>query len=149
MPRPRVKIFPIPERFSGSWVREVGISMMKGKKHMKTSTTTPPPSRRAPNQPNTTEVPQNMKTRSLTILATIITALVAFTSASDALAQGETWAATGSLNTARDLHTASLLPNGMVLAAGGFNNSVLFLNSAELYDPASGTWTATGSLNTA
>ena len=115
---------------------------------MKTSTTTPPPSGRPPNQPNTTEVPQNMKTRSITILATIITALVAFTSASDALAQGETWAATGSLNTARDVHTASLLPNGMVLVAGGLGNSVLFLTSAELYDPASGTWTATGSLNT-
>src|SRR5581483_11789463 len=30
------------------------------------------------------------------------------------------WAATGSLNAARDSHTATLLPNGMVLAAGGF-----------------------------
>src|SRR6266496_3975769 len=115
---------------------------------IKTSTTTPPPSGRPPNQPNTTEDPQNMKTRSLTILATIITALVAFTSASDALAQGGTWAATGSLNTARVRHTASLLPNGMVLVAGGFDTSGFFTSSAELYDPASGTWTATGSLNT-
>src|SRR5438034_8784907 len=105
---------------------------------MKTITTTPPPSKRPPNQPNTTEVPQNMKTRSITILATIITALVAFTSASDALAQGETWAATGSLSTPRRWHTASLLPNGMVLVAGGFDSG--FFNSAELYDPASGTW---------
>jgi len=100
-----------------------------------------------PNQPNATKVRQNVKTRSVTILATIITALVAFTSASDALAQGETWTATGSLNTARRVPTASLLSNGMVLVAGGFGNSV-FLTSAELYDPASGTWTATGSLNT-
>ncbi len=115
---------------------------------MKTSTTTPPPSGRPPNQPNTTEVPQNMKTRSITILATIITALVAFTSASDALAQGETWAATGSLNTARVRHTASLLPNGMVLVAGGFNLSSGGLASAELYDPTTGTWSATGSLAT-
>jgi hypothetical protein len=89
-----------------------------------------------------------MKTRSVTILATIITALVAFTSASDALAQGETWAATGSLNTARAWHTASLLPNGMVLVAGGFGGpGPGILNSAELYDPASGTWTGTGNLN--
>ena len=31
-----------------------------------------------------------------------------------------TWTPTGSLNTARAIHTASLLPNGMVLVAGGF-----------------------------
>jgi hypothetical protein len=47
--------------------------------------------------------------------------------------------ATGSLATARELHTATLLPNGKVLVAGG-----LYVSSAELYDPASGTWTATG-----
>ena len=45
-------------------------------------------------------------------------------------------------------HTATLLPNGMVLVAGGVNATLRFA-SAELYDPASGTWTATGSLNTA
>src|SRR5438552_8481096 len=58
-----------------------------------------------------------------------------------------TWAATGSLNSGRFLHTATLLPNGMVLVAGGLDNDNSVLNSAELYDPASGTWTATGSLN--
>src|SRR6266480_6569817 len=54
---------------------------------------------------------------------------------------------TGSLNTARYVHTATLLPNGKVLVAGGDNGSAL--SSAELYDPVSGTWTATGSLGTA
>ena len=57
---------------------------------------------------------------------------------------------TGSLITARNTHTATLLPNGKVLVAGGFNiagNTTVA--SAELYDPASGTWTATGSLVTA
>jgi hypothetical protein len=57
------------------------------------------------------------------------------------------WTATGSLNSARDNHTATLLQNGMVLIAGGYPDITLV--SAELYDPASGTWTATGSLNTA
>ena len=60
-----------------------------------------------------------------------------------------TWTATGSLNTARCCHTATLLQNGMVLVAGGFDSNGLSFASAELYDPASGTWTATGSLNTA
>ena len=55
---------------------------------------------------------------------------------------------TGSLNTARSLHTATLLPNGNVLVAGG-QNSGSFLTSAELYDPATGSWTATGGLNAA
>jgi hypothetical protein len=59
-----------------------------------------------------------------------------------------TWTLTGSLNTARYYHTATLLPNGMVLVAGG-DDSLNHLDSAELYDPASGTWTVTGSLNTA
>jgi hypothetical protein len=58
------------------------------------------------------------------------------------------WTATGSLNTARYLHTATLLPNGKVLVAGG-SASGGYLASAELYDPANGTWTATSSLNTA
>ena len=45
---------------------------------------------------------------------------------------------TGSLGTARFLHTATLLPSGKVLVAGGDSNTV-FLSSAELYDPATGT----------
>src|SRR5207249_1226049 len=56
---------------------------------------------------------------------------------------------TGSLNTARYLHTATLLRNGKVLVAGGEGLDSESLTSAELYDPASGTWTATGRLNTA
>src|SRR6266513_7119 len=62
-----------------------------------------------------------------------------------------TFVVTGSLATARagqpSGHTATLLPNGKVLVAGGGDGSILA--SAELYDPASGTWSATGSLATA
>ena len=47
-----------------------------------------------------------------------------------------TWTATGSLGTARDAHTATLLPNGKVLVAGGNNGPAL--SSAELYDPGLG-----------
>ena len=60
-----------------------------------------------------------------------------------------TWSATGSLATARYYHTATLLPNGKVLVAGGHRQRRRLLASAELYDPASGTWSATGSLVTA
>jgi len=55
--------------------------------------------------------------------------------------------ATGSLATARFYHTMTLLPNGMVLVAGGTDNDFHVVTGAELYDPASGTWTATGSMN--
>jgi len=58
-----------------------------------------------------------------------------------------TWSSTGSLGTGRAGHTATLLPNGKVLVAGGTNSSILA--SAELYDPATGNWTLTGSLGTA
>jgi WD40 repeat protein len=56
---------------------------------------------------------------------------------------------TGSLATARAYHTATLLPNGKVLAVGGGDAAHRALANAELYDPASGNWTATGSLTTA
>ncbi len=66
-----------------------------------------------------------------------------------ALAAG-TWTATGSLNTARENFTATLLPDGKVLVAGGsLGTPALALASAELYDPSTGTWTATGSMHTA
>src|SRR5215470_8962526 len=49
------------------------------------------------------------------------------------------WDYTGSLNTAREFYSATLLPNGMVLAAGGYDYPTP-LASAELYDPVTGTW---------
>jgi hypothetical protein len=59
-----------------------------------------------------------------------------------------TFATTGSLNTARYNHTATLLPNGEVLVAGGLGiNSNASLVSAELYDPKKGRWTVTGSMS--
>jgi uncharacterized repeat protein (TIGR01451 family) len=59
------------------------------------------------------------------------------------------WTATGNLNTARHSHTATLLPDGKVLVAGGYAGSGVSLNSAEVYDPATDTWTASGNLNSA
>jgi hypothetical protein len=45
------------------------------------------------------------------------------------------WVPTGNLIIARSGHTATLLPDGKVLVAGGANNGNS-LDSAELYDPA-------------
>jgi len=57
-----------------------------------------------------------------------------------------TWTNTGQLATGRYGHTATLLPNGMVLVAGGLDSTGLPSASVELYDVATGAWTATGSL---
>jgi hypothetical protein len=61
-----------------------------------------------------------------------------------------TFTLTGSMNAARQSHTATLLNNGKVLITGGFENTPFSsLASAELYDPTTGTFTSTGSLNAA
>jgi hypothetical protein len=61
-----------------------------------------------------------------------------------------TWTLTGSMTTARVGHTATLLPGGQVLVAGGIDvDQQILLESTELYNPTTGSWTATGSLNVA
>lgn len=57
----------------------------------------------------------------------------------------------GNMNSARFVHTATLLPNGTVLIAGGFNagNESLSVTSAEIYDPSANSFTLTGSMNIA
>ena len=52
---------------------------------------------------------------------------------------GDTLSAVGSMNTARDGHTASLLFTGQVLVAGGTSNGVA-LSSIELFNPSTSTW---------
>src|ERR1700733_8089702 len=50
---------------------------------------------------------------------------------------------------ARSGHTATVLPNGKVLLAGGTNGPQSFLASAELYDPSAGYSTPTSDMITA
>src|ERR1700674_2406337 len=62
--------------------------------------------------------------------------------------------ATGNMTTARSGHTATVLPNGKVLIAGGENSpnspvAYSYLASAELYDPSTGVSTPTGDMSTA
>ncbi|SEU35526.1 Kelch repeat-containing protein [Stigmatella erecta] len=56
------------------------------------------------------------------------------------------WSPAGSLFTPRQHATATLLPNGKVLVAGGQGSSPIPLATAELYNPATDTWSATGSM---
>src|ERR1044072_4407312 len=51
---------------------------------------------------------------------------------------------TGNMSVARVNHTATLLPDGTILIAGG--SQIGPLNSAERYDPALGTFSPTGSM---
>src|SRR5215472_18168533 len=61
--------------------------------------------------------------------------------------------ATGSLTSAgkmlepRSGHSATLLPDGQVLIAGGMRRNQDFYKSAELYDPATGKFQPTGEMN--
>ncbi len=86
--------------------------------------------------------------RWLPLAALFAIGLVVGTSA-PALAQTSgTWTLTGSMKGAREGQTATLLPGGEVLVAGGIAGSAT-LASAELYNPATGKWSATGSMNVA
>ncbi|HEV2388800.1 MAG TPA: kelch repeat-containing protein [Candidatus Acidoferrales bacterium] len=61
--------------------------------------------------------------------------------------------ATASMTSARTYHRATILKNGKVLVAGGFDeghpDEPLPLNSAELYDPATGSFAPAGTMATA
>jgi N-acetylneuraminic acid mutarotase len=65
-----------------------------------------------------------------------------------AFAAGGTWALTGSLRNARDGQTATFLPNGSVVVAGGENNNGA-IASTEVYSPMTSSWSKSGNLNTA
>jgi N-acetylneuraminic acid mutarotase len=57
------------------------------------------------------------------------------------------WAAAGTLATARYNHTSTLLPDGRVLAAGGYKFGLGYLASAEVYNQ--GSWSGTASMGAA
>ncbi|MCI0745855.1 MAG: immunoglobulin domain-containing protein [Verrucomicrobia subdivision 3 bacterium] len=85
--------------------------------------------------------PQNIEILPLALaLATLALNLSAIQQAN-----GAGFVSVSPMKTARNFHTATLLPNGKVLVAGGFSTGT----SAELYDPATDTWTVTGSLRAA
>ena len=59
---------------------------------------------------------------------------------------GGSWSTTGAMTTAREWHTATLLPNGSVLVAGGSANGTSSSPPrGALTAPSAGTWATTGS----
>jgi N-acetylneuraminic acid mutarotase len=59
------------------------------------------------------------------------------------------WTPTGSLRVGRSALTATLMPNGKVLVAGGINAAGDPIASAEVYNPATGSWASTGAMHAA
>lgn len=68
-----------------------------------------------------------------------------------------TWADIAPMNEPRALHTATLLPDGRVLVAGGAGQwsggasnarktNIAIVQTAEIFDPTAGTWTYTGKM---
>lgn len=75
-------------------------------------------------------------------------------------ARTEKWSPTGPMTDARWSHTATVLPDGRVLVAGGFgspftvtaggsgSNSQPVLDTAEIFDPRTGRWSLAGRMGT-
>lgn len=57
-----------------------------------------------------------------------------------------TWLPTGAMATVRAGHTATLLPNGSVLVAGGQTSFSTETAAVEVYDPVTETWIAVGNM---
>jgi N-acetylneuraminic acid mutarotase len=77
----------------------------------------------------------------------IVAALLVALNASAFAASG-TWAFTGRLRNARDGQTATFLPNGNVVVAGGENNNGA-IASTEVYSAVTSSWSKSGNLTTA
>jgi N-acetylneuraminic acid mutarotase len=83
------------------------------------------------------------------LLAWLLVAGLLGSAAVKAAGGSGTFALSGSLNTARYQHTATLLTNGNVLVTGGLgvNEYSDSLASAELYNPSTGKWAVTDTMS--
>jgi hypothetical protein len=83
--------------------------------------------------------------RRAAVAALITMTTLALPSLADA-ASPNTWTAAGSPGAGRFAHVAAPLPGGKVLVAGGIQETAVFLNTSQIYDPATDHWTDTPSL---
>ena len=79
-------------------------------------------------------------------ISVVVIATAAFRASSAAVPRAGSVTAALPMLEPRSGHTATLLPNGKVLIAGGMRRNQDFYKSAELYDPSSGKFTATGEM---
>jgi Galactose oxidase, central domain len=86
-----------------------------------------------------------MKSRTVCSVCLVLLAWLPISAAS---AMASTFTTTGSMASARQRHTATLLVNGRVLVTGG-TNATGSVATAELFNPALGTFARTGSMTTA
>ncbi|PYS29126.1 MAG: hypothetical protein DMF75_17780, partial [Acidobacteria bacterium] len=90
----------------------------------------------------------NTKSKFLALagLISVVTLVLGPARFASAQAAAPSWSFTGNLNAPRSRQTATLLPNGKVLVAGGdYASNYSGDLTAELYDPANGSWSSTGS----
>jgi hypothetical protein len=90
-----------------------------------------------------------LRTSALVILATAVAITGARASTIQASGASGSWSRAAGLITGREKHTATLLPDGSVLIAGGSDGRGKALASAEVYNPATNRWTSVGSMVTA
>ena len=82
-------------------------------------------------------------------LAAVTVAIAAALMASSTPARAGAFSLTAEIDPARQFHTATLLPNGKVLVAGGYGSGgVGWLIDCQLYDPQKGEFVLTGRLTT-
>jgi hypothetical protein len=94
------------------------------------------------------------KTGAAAILAGILVVATTDTVAADCTSFTPSFTTTGSMSSPRLGHTATLLGDGTVLVVGGeillfdptFGDVSVFLASAEIFNPATGTFSSTGSM---
>src|SRR2546428_6749465 len=81
-------------------------------------------------------------TRLVLFVALFLAAWAALGASSSSTAGPGSIAPTGEMNQPRSGHSATLLPDGKVLVAGGMVENGVFLETADLYDPATGRFIA-------